>query len=215
MSAETELENKAQSMKIPLHHIVIMALGSLLYAVGTIYFIFPHSLLLGGTSGIAVILGSFLPLTPGNFSVMINTTLIVLAFVILGKGAAVRTLIGSGFTTLFIGLVDAAYDLQEPLVSSVFLSSIIGAVLIAIAGGVLFYMGSSSGGTDIVALIVKKYVDIYIGRALLVTDILIVIIGGLLSTPAIAISSFVGLLIKTLGIDVVIQIIHRTLNRKA
>lgn len=80
--------------------------------------------------------------------------------------------------------------------------------MIAIASGIMFYVDSSSGGTDIVALIVRKYSKINIGKSLLITDFLIVIIGGILSGYIILLSSFAGLLIKTFGIDFIIGIIQ-------
>ena len=80
--------------------------GSVLYAASTVLFIFPHSLLLGGTSGISVILESFLPFSAGSILMMINFSLLILAFLILGKGMAVKTLIGSTLTTLFIGIFE-------------------------------------------------------------------------------------------------------------
>ena len=69
----------------------------------------------------------------------------------------------------------------------------------------MFYVKSSSGGTDIIALIVQKYSNINIGRALLITDFLIVIVGGIVSGYIILVSSFIGLIIKTFGIDYVIE----------
>ena len=74
----------------------------------------------------------------------------------------------------------------------------------------MFYVDSSSGGTDIIALIIKKFSDIKIGKALLLTDILIVVVGGIVSGWMIALSSFAGLLVKTLGIDFVIKQIKST-----
>ena len=71
----------------------------------------------------------------------------------------------------------------------------------------MFYVDSSSGGTDIIALIIKKYSNIQIGKALLITDVLIMIVGGILSGLSLFLSSFLGLLIKTLGIDLVIGMI--------
>ena len=78
----------------------------------------------------------------------------------------------------------------------------------------MFYVDSSSGGTDIIALIVKKFSNIKIGKALLITDVLIVLVGGVLSGLTIFLSSFLGLLIKTLGIDLVISIISKGLKKK-
>ena len=99
------------------------------------------------------------------------------------------------------------------MVSNIYVSAVMGASLIAIASGIMFYVKSSSGGTDIIALIVKKYSNINIGKALLITDFLIVIVGGLLSGYIILASSFVGLLIKTFGIDFVIEIINKSKMR--
>ena len=185
-----------------------------MYAVSTNLFVFPSKVLLGGTSGIAVILASIFPLTPGTFSVIMNSSLIVLAFVILGKDMAIKTLIGSAFTTFFIGILEKPLSFDQPLVQNPYLAAFIGAAIIAIASGMMFYVDSSSGGTDIVALIVQRFSRLQIGKALLVTDALIVIVGGLLADSQILISSFFGLLVKTLGIDAVIYTIGK-LSTKA
>ena len=188
---------------------LLILVGSLLYAVSTILFVFPVGLLLGGTSGISVILTSFLPFSPGLILTAINVALILLAFFILGKDMAIKTLVGSALTTAFVGLLEKPLTFDAPLIANPYLSGLAGAAIIAIASGIMFYVDSSSGGTDIIALIVQKFSRLKIGKALLVTDVLIVIVGGLLSNLTILISSFVGLLVKTLGIDLVIFIIKK------
>ena len=187
----------------------LITVGSVLYAASTVLFIFPHSLLLGGTSGISVILESFLPFSPGTILMMINFSLILLAFLVLGKTMAFKTLIGSTLTTLSIGILEKILIFENVLITSPVLSALTGASIIAIASGIMFYIDSSSGGTDIIALIVQKFSSIRIGRALLVTDILIVLVGGLLSGFPILFASFLGLLVKTFGIDFVITRISR------
>lgn len=187
----------------------LITLGSILYAVGTVLFIFPASLLLGGTSGISVILEAYLPFSPGTILTIINFSLLILAFFILGRDMAIKTFVGSTLTTIFIGALDNILKLSEPIISNIFLSAIIGASIIAVASGIMFYIDSSSGGTDIIALIVRKYSKLDIGKALLVTDVLIVIVGGILSGLPIAVCSFIGLLIKTLGIDLIISLIKK------
>lgn len=98
---------------------------------------------------------------------------------------------------------------NKPLIPNLFVSAAVGAVVISIASGMLFYVDSSSGGTDVVALIVKKFSGINIGKATLVADILIVIIGGGLSGIMIFAGSFMALIIKTFGIDFVISVIKK------
>lgn len=185
--------------------LLLIILGSLIYAVATQLFIFSNALFLGGTSGISVILNHFLPgISSGEFLMGINIALMVLAVVLLGKGMAVKTFLGSTFTTVFIGMLDKAFNGTGPMIGNPILSAVIGASIVAAGSALLFSIDSSSGGTDILALIIQKYSDIHIGRALLIADVAIVLIGACISSPMIAIASVVGLLIKTFGIDWII-----------
>jgi uncharacterized membrane-anchored protein YitT (DUF2179 family) len=183
--------------------------GSFLYALSTLLFIFPHGLLLGGTSGISVILESFLGYSPGKILMVINSFLIVLAFVLLGREMGIKTLVGSVLTTAFIGVLEGWLVFDQALIANGYVSAAVGAAVIAIASGIMFYVDSSSGGTDVIALIVQKYSRIQIGKALLITDILIVIAGGIVSSVAVFASSLLGFLIKTFGIDFVISQIRK------
>lgn len=187
----------------------LILLGSILYAISTVLFVFPNGLLLGGTSGISVILTSFLPFSPGIILTIINLALVVSAFLILGKDMAIKTLVGSVLTTVFIGVLEKPLTFDAPLIANCYASAFIGATIIAVASGIMFYVDSSSGGTDIIALIVKKFSRLQIGKALLVTDVLIVLVGGFLSDLNILFSSILGLLVKTLGIDLVIWYIKK------
>lgn len=197
------------SSKLTLKHFLYILIGSLMYTVSTLLFIFPHGLLLGGTSGLSVILKSFLPFSPGTILSVINAVLIIASFFILGKEMGLKTLIGSVLTTVFIGLLEQLLIFEQPIIPNRYLSSIVGSGIIALASAMLFSVNSSSGGTDIIALIVKKFSNIQIGRALLITDILIVLVGGLLSNLPTLLSSTIGLLIKTLGIDWIIALYKR------
>lgn len=193
---------------------LMILIGGVLYGLSTILFIFPHAVLLGGTSGVAVILASFIPLTPATFSVIINTLLLILALIILGKGMAIKTLIGSLITTASIALFEIIFKNTSVLIDSPLISAVIGAIIIAIASALMFYVDSSSGGTDIIALIIKKFSNIQIGKALLLSDVIIVVVGGILAGWKVAIYSVIGFLIKTLGIDFIIKIITRFYKRK-
>jgi len=192
---------------------LLIFLGGFLYAASTLLFIFPHSLLLGGTSGISVILDVFLPFSPGSILMAINTVLIVLAFLLLGREMGTKSLLGSVLTTVFIGVFEQLPVFEQEIIGNAYLSAATGASIIAVASGIMFYVDSSSGGTDVIALIIRKYSNIQIGKALLVTDVLIVIVGGILSGMTVFFSSFIGLLIKTLGIDAVIAAIKKHSSR--
>jgi uncharacterized membrane-anchored protein YitT (DUF2179 family) len=187
-------------------------LGGALYALATVFFIFPHVLIPGGTSGISVILSRFLSGSPGTIISVLNFGLLILALIILGKEMALKTLVGSSVTTVFITLFEWLGGGATP-VSQPFVSAVIGATVIALASGVMFYVDSSSGGTDIIALIIKKFSSIDIGRALFITDILIVVVGGILSGLTVELCSVAGLVIKSVGIDLIIKIITILKNK--
>ena len=189
-----------------LKTVAAIAAGSLIYAVALHYFIFPHDVLLGGTGGVSVLLNHYFPvLSAEAYLVIINVTLMLAAVVTLGKSMAGKTMLGSLFTTLFVGALDSACICRGPLVENVFLSAVLGAMTVAVGSTILFAVDSSSGGTDIVALIIKKYSRISIGKALLAADILIVVMGILSFHWTVAVASVVGLLIKTFGIDLLIH----------
>ena len=200
--------------KLTLREFILITVGSLLYAVSTNLFIFPSGVIIGGTSGISVILTYVLDFSPGTIITVINIALILLAFLLLGKDMAIKTLVGSVLTTIFIGGLEKPLALPSPLIESKLLSALVGAAIIAVASGIMFYVDSSSGGTDIVALIVRKFSRINIGRALFYTDIAIVIVGGVIAGLHIMIASVAGLLVKTTGIDTVIGIIKMKMRRK-
>lgn len=201
--------NSTEKTPFPIWEYILILIGSFLYAFSTVVFIFPNGLLLGGTSGISVILTSILPFSPGIILMIINFALIVLAFAILGKGMAIKTFVGSILTTVFIGALEKCLSFKQAVIPNPYISAFIGAAIIAVASGIMFFVDSSSGGTDIIALIVKKFSGIQIGKALLITDVLIVLIGGWFLGITLLISSVVGLLVKTLGIDFVISIIKK------
>lgn len=192
-----------------LFEYTFILIGSLLYAISTVCFIFPSGLLLGGTSGISVILTEFLGSTPGTILTVINIVLLLLALVLLGKSMALKTLVGSLLTTLFISLFEGILKIEAPIIDIKIVSALIGAAIIALASALMLYVDSSSGGTDIIALIIKKFSGINIGGALFISDILIVIIGGILSGLTVFVASLAGFLVKVFGVDAIINIMKK------
>lgn len=179
-------------------------IASILYGIGTSAFIFPGNITLGGTSGISVILTRFLGQSPGTIISVLNVLLIIAAIFLLGRDMAIKSFVGSTLTTISITGCEILFRLDGPVVENPCIAAAIGAAIIALASGIMFYCDASSGGTDIIALIVQKYRRIHIGKALLLTDILIMLAGGALLGTKIFIASCIGLFIKGFGVDFVI-----------
>ena len=107
-------------MKKEIINYFFIIIGSVLYAIATVIFIFPHSLLLGGTSGISVILNEYISFSPGTILVIINFSLLVAAFVVLGKDMAIKTFVGSTLTTLFVGVFEKMFHNSTIFISNVY-----------------------------------------------------------------------------------------------
>lgn len=157
---------------------LIMTLGLLLYALGWIIFVIPNNMVGGGVSGVsAILLYAFnIPVSISFF--VINLILLLIALKVLGKAFGVKTVYA-------IIMISVFYEIVPPFIPEVFIQEIAisnGKLLCAIFGGVCaglgigisFSQGGSTGGTDIVALMIVKYKNVSAGRIILLLDIFII-----------------------------------------
>ena len=157
---------------------VIITLGLLLYTLGWIVFLIPNNMVGGGVTGISAILLYAFNIPVGASFFVINLVLLLIALKVLGKGFGMKTVYAIIIASVF-------YEVVPPLIPEVFIQEIAisnGKLLCAIFGGVCaglgigisFSQGGSTGGTDIVALMIVKYKNISAGRVILLLDIFII-----------------------------------------
>ncbi len=157
---------------------VIITFGLLLYTLGWIVFLIPNNMVGGGVTGIsAILLYAFnIPVSASFF--VINLVLLLIALKVLGKAFGAKTVYAIIIASIF-------YEVVPPLIPDVFIQEIAisnGKLLCAIFGGVCaglgigisFSQGGSTGGTDIVALMIVKYRNVSAGRVILLLDIFII-----------------------------------------
>ncbi len=157
---------------------IIITLGLLCYVLGWTIFLIPNNLVGGGVSGISsIILYAFgIPISVTYFA--INTILLLIALKVLGKGFGFKTIYAIIATTLFFQFVPSFLPqdfIEEIAISNgKLLSAIFGGVMSGLGIGISFSQGGSTGGTDIVALMVAKYHNIAPGRMILYMDLVII-----------------------------------------
>ena len=159
-----------------LLRIPVMILGSSMIAVGVYFFKIPNGFSTGGVSGISTVLGKAIPnayVTPGTLITAINVLLLIIGFFVVGKSFSVRTVFCSLLFSLETLGLEKWIPLDQPITNQPFLELVYAILLTSIGSSILFYVNASSGGTDIVALILKKYTRLDTGKALLCTDFLI------------------------------------------
>lgn len=202
------MPNKAAQ---PLREVLLLTLGTALVAVGVYFFKFPNNFSTGGVTGIAVILSSFFPgITTSTFASVLNLLFLVLGFVVLNRGFGLRTVYCSLLFSGLLSLLDWIVPLKAPLTDQPLLELFFAVIFPALGSAVLFNIGGSTGGTDILAMILKKYTSLDIGRALLCSDVLIAASTLIVYDIRTGLFSLLGLLLKSMLVDNVIE----SLNRK-
>lgn len=172
------MESKFLKIFTEVKSYVIMTFGLLLYALGWIIFVIPNNMVGGGVTGIgAILLYAFdIPVSVSFF--VINLILLLIALKVLGKGFGMKTVYAIIVTSIF-------YEVVPPLIPDIFieeiaisngklLSAIFGGVCAGLGIGISFSQGGSTGGTDIVALMIVKYRNVSAGRVILLLDIFII-----------------------------------------
>lgn len=187
----------------------LMLTGStLIIAIGVYFFKFSNNFNFGGVTGIAVLLAQILPFSASDLNFWISMALLILGFVFLGRDFGAKTAYCSILLSVSLSALERIYPMVHPLTDQPMLELVFAIILPAIGSGILFNIGASSGGTDIIAMILKKFTSINIGRALLFTNLIITVVGCFMFDIKTVLYSFLGLAISSLMIDNVIESIN-------
>lgn len=204
-----------------LTYILILNLGILMLTLGIYFFKAPNGFATGGVTGLAIILTralSFLGINQSTYVLIFNSVLLVLGVAVLGKQCGLLTIFCSLMYSIENFLLEtflpisnipgAVAKLSESgevigytLTSSPLLDLIFAVMLTGIGSAVIFRCNASSGGTDIVALIIKKYTSINVGTALLCTDIIIAASSIFIYNLETGLYSLLGLFAKVFVVD--------------
>ena len=188
-------------MKEKLKHFSLLTASTLIMAVGTYFFKFTNNFTFGGITGLAVLVADKTSISASDFYFIVNMLLLVLGFVVLGKKFAAKTAYCSILLSVALSTLERVCPMDHPLTDQTMLELCFAIALPALGSAILFNIGSSSGGTDIIAMILKKYSSFDIGKALLVTDIMITVAGCFVFDIKTGLYSFLGLTIRSFMID--------------
>ena len=199
-----------------LKEYALLTFATLLMVAGIYFFKFPNHFSTGGVSGISVILGHYFPeITPGSFVLVINVLLLIVGFVVFGKGFGGKTayvsLLMSGATWVLERVLPMSAPMTamaDPAAAQPFVELIFAVSLPAVGSAILFNLDASSGGTDIVAMVLRKFTSLDIGKALLCSDLIITLMAFVAFGPSTGLFSILGLVIKSLLVDMVLENIH-------
>ena len=151
---------------------LMLTIGLGIGALGWTAFLIPAKIVGGGLTGIATILYFVFGWDVGLTSLVMNGFLILAAIKILGATFGIRTIAGAVILSAFLSVLRPLFP--EPIMHETIMNAIVGGVLAGIGSGIVFVNGGSTGGTDIIAMIINKYKNISLGRLLLAIDVIII-----------------------------------------
>ena len=183
----------------------IMICGTALMSVGVYFFKIPNGFSTGGVSGLATLLGSLTSITAATWITIFNIALLLVGFVFLGKSTGVRTVFCTLLYTGLTQLLEFLFPLKGPLTDQPLLELVYAILLTSIGSAMIFFRQGSSGGTDIIALILKKYLSLNVGKALLCTDAIIALSSFLVFDVRTGLFSVLGLFAKAFLVDGMIE----------
>lgn len=183
-----------------------MTAGTLIVAVGIYFFKFPNHFSTGGVTGLSIIFGSLtVAVTPGQFVFLINAALLVIGFLVLKTSFGIKTVYCSLLLSLVTRGLEILVPLPGPLTDQKLLELVFSVLLPAIGSAILFNAGGSTGGTDILAMILKKKTNLDIGKSLLCTDFVIAASAGFVFGIETGLFSLLGLTFKAVAVDSLIE----------
>ena len=202
------MEISKKRIKIFFTEIIETIVGAIIMAIATSLILLPNQLSSGGFAGIATIFYYFLNIPMGTTILSINIPLFIFAAYKWGKGFVIRSFIGTVTFSFSIDILDKL----QPLTQDRFLACIYGGIIIGLGTAIILKANSSTGGSDLISMLVKKYnPNIRTGNVIIIVDVIIVGLNVLLFKE-IEIGLYSAIAIYLMGkmIDIIFEGIYFT-----
>lgn len=185
---------------------VYLNLGTVLTAVGVYFFKFPNHFTTGGVSGISIMLNRFFPaVSTATMNLILNIALLLVGAAFLGRGFGIRTAYSTVLYSLITLFFERAVPMNAPMTSQPVLELMFAVGVPSVGAALLFEANASSGGTDVIAMLVKKFSHMNIGLALGLADLLVAVGACFVFGMETGLFSLFGLFLKSVLVDQVMD----------
>ena len=199
------MKKAAGQFRQPLTEYGIITLSIWIMVIGVYFFKFPNHFAFGGITGFSIVVSELTHWSASDFTSIVNTLLLVVGFIFLGRGFGFKTFYATMVMSLSLSFLERVCPMSRPLTDEPILELMFAVFLPAVGTAILFNIGASSGGTDILAMILKKHTSLNIGTVLMLVDIAAVASSFFIFGPETGLFSTIGLAAKSLMIDDVIE----------
>lgn len=189
----------------------IVIVGNIILAFGFAVFAIPSNLIVGGATGLSLIMSKFIPVNYATIVFGINMIMLVIGFFVLGKKFAAGTVLSSFMFPFFLGVFESIPQLQN-LTSDILLSTIYAGIFTGLGLGIVFRVGYSTGGMDVPSLIISKITGISLALVINVLDTVILVGQVFFSNFEGILYGIITVLVSTFVLDQVIVMGEKNLQ---
>jgi uncharacterized membrane-anchored protein YitT (DUF2179 family) len=189
----------------------IITVGLFINAIGWTVFLIPAEITGGGITGVSSLLFYAFKFKIGLSYLVMNSVLIILGIKVLGRSFGIKTIFATVVLSLFLSLLEGI--VTEPIVDENFMSSVLGGILAGVGVGLAISQGGSTGGTDIIAMMINKHRNVSPGKILLYLDIIIITSSYLIfNSIEKIVYGYVSMAVTAYAIDMVLTGAKRTVQ---
>ena len=153
----------------------IITLGIFIISMAVYFFMIPSNVIVGSLSGLVIVLANFIPLPISVMTFILNAALLIIGFIFIGKEFGAKTVYTSVMLPVFLFVFEKIVPNNKSLTGDILIDTICYVLVVSVGLAMLFNANASSGGLDIVAKIVNKYLHLEIGKEMTITGMCVAV----------------------------------------
>ena len=198
LAKESKVMNKRIEM---IKEDVVITIAVAIIACAVFFFLVPSNLSVGSISGLAIVLSNFIPLSVSLMTMIMNVGLLIIGFILIGKEFGAKTVYTSILLPFFLGILEKIFPNNTSVMGDPFIDMICYVFVVSIGLAMLFTRNASSGGLDIVAKLLNKYLRMDLGKAMAAPGMIVAVSSILVSGLNIVVLSVLGTYLNGVVLD--------------
>ena len=180
---------------------IMITIATAIVAAAVFFFLVPSNVSVGSISGLAIVIGNFVPLQISAITMILNVGLLIIGFLFVGREFGGKTIYTSILLPVIIGILERVYPNNTSITGDPFQDMICYVFLVSIGLAILFNRNASSGGLDIVAKLMNKFLHMDLGNAMSVSGMVVALSSGLVYDAKIVVLSVLGTYLNGIVLD--------------
>ena len=187
-----KIKNKEINVKAFIMDFIVITIGAMIAAAAIFFFMLPSKVVIGSGSALAMVLNHFIPLPVSAITLCINVILLIIGFITVGPEFGAKTVYSAIMVPIFMGIFENLFPNFQSLTADPLLDVIGYILVVGVAMAILFSRNASSGGLDIVAKIMNKYLKMDLGQAMSISGIAVALTSAFVSDAKNVVLSVIG-----------------------